>query len=510
MTLPCKLPLLLMLGADGIAVGLSTRILPHNFIELLEAEIAILRKKPFEVMPDFQQGGLMDVSEYERGEGKIRLRAVIEPKPKKDHILVIREVPYGVTTDSLISSIEDAARKKKLNIKSIHDFTAEQIEVEIHLPPDAKVEKTVQALYAFTQCEMSLSSRLVVIRGGKPVEMTVNEVLKENVRQLRGILERELKLERKRLLDEVHRKTLVQIFVENRIYKRIEECETADQVVQEVLDGVNEFRSLLRRDVTLQDVEMLLSIPIKRISRYDMKKNRKEIGDLLSQLDEVEKSLGQLTRYAVRYLQRLIKKYKNEYPRRTKIESFGQVEKRQLAARDLVICRDEDKGYIGHDVKGEELFTCTTLDRIVVVYNDGRYKVVNPPDKFYVGDEVIYCARMERDRIMTLIYTHEGITYMKRFTFGGAILNKDYTCAPAGSGILLFADDEPAQVYVKYRKEKRQRIHQQVFHTGKLPVKTVKAKGAQMTVKKIRLLSTSKPRGWNDADGMPHGAYIDF
>ena len=222
--LPSKLPLLLMLGADGIAVGLSTRILPHNFSELIEAQIAILQGKPFSIVPDFQQGGLMDVQEYGDGIGKVRHRGVIEKKD--EHTLVIREIPYGTTTESVIASVEDAARKKKLKIRSINDYTAEKIEVEIVLHQDCDVDKTIQALFAFTHCEVSLNSNIVVIQNNRPVVVTVTEVLHHNTKLTEDILHRELLLEKKRLEDELHRKTLVQLFVENRIYKRIEQCAT--------------------------------------------------------------------------------------------------------------------------------------------------------------------------------------------------------------------------------------------------------------------------------------------
>ena len=253
-TLPAKIPLLLMLGAEGIAVGLSTRILPHNFKELLEAQIAILKKKPFEVLPDFQQGGTMDASEYDKGNGKVRVRARVETKASKN-LLIIREIPFGTTTESLIGSIEDAVRKKKIKIRSIDDFTAEEIEIQIKYPGDADPEQLLQKLYAFTQCEVSISSRIVIIHKNRPREMDVDEILKHNTRQLKSILEKELNLELRRLEDELHFKTLVQIFIENRIYKKIEECKTYPEVQQAVLDGVNVFRERLSRDVTKQDVE---------------------------------------------------------------------------------------------------------------------------------------------------------------------------------------------------------------------------------------------------------------
>ena len=274
-TLPAKIPLLLMLGAEGIAVGISTRILPHNFAELLEAQIAILNKKPFSVLPDFPQGGLMDARAYDNGRGHVLVRARIEQKDERT--LVIRELPVGTTTDSLMASIEDAARKGKIKIKSINDFTAEQAEIEIQLPPEQDLDRATEALYAFTQCQVQISSRIVVIRDNKPVEMDVPAILRYNTSRLVRILRRELQRKSRRLTEEMHHKTLVRLFVENRIYKMIETCESTAAVQQAVLEGLLPFRDELQRDVTHEDVEGLLGIPIRRISLFDLEKNRKEI-----------------------------------------------------------------------------------------------------------------------------------------------------------------------------------------------------------------------------------------
>ncbi|MEN8254497.1 MAG: DNA topoisomerase IV subunit A, partial [Verrucomicrobiota bacterium] len=326
-TLPCKLPLMLMLGADGIAVGLSTSILPHNFIELLEAQIEILREKkrtPVELnlLPDFQTGGLMDVSEYNKGNGKIKLRGKIETR--KNNRLVITELPHGVTTETLTASIEDAVKKKKVPVRAIDDFTAEKVEIELTLSPGASQDKAIEALYAFTKCETSVSSRLICLRENRPVEMTVDEVLRENTRQLLEILNGELTLKKNKLLDEFHNKTLVQIFVENRIYKKIEQCKTYEAVIKAVYKGLEPFKKQLKRKIVDEDIEMLLGVRIKRISLFDIEKNRKDIDDILTELAQVEKDLKALKGYAIRYLKRLIKEYKAEYPRRTEAASFKE------------------------------------------------------------------------------------------------------------------------------------------------------------------------------------------
>jgi topoisomerase-4 subunit A len=505
--LPAKLPLLLMLGAEGIAVGLSTKILPHNFTELLKAQIAILEKKKFKILPDFQQGCLMDAREYDKGNGKIRLRAVIEKKDKQT--LIIREIPFGTTTDSLIASIEEAAKKQKLKVKSINDYTAEHIEIEVQLPSGQDLDKTIQALYAFTHCERSISARAIVINDNRPEETDVREILKNNTKQLVIILTRELRAERKRLENELHNKTLVQLFVEKRIYKTIEECKTYPKVQQAVLDGLEPYRDHLRRDVTKQDVEMLLGIKIKRISRYDMDKNRKDIDGILKDLDVVEKNLKQVTAYSIRYLKALLRKYGEDYPRRTKVEQFKEVEVRKLTAKELSFCYDREKGYIGYDVEGDPMFECSSLDKVLFLWDDGSYKVMQPPDKFFADKNLIYAAPYRRGKIMTMVYNDGEITYMKRFKFGGVIMNRDYLCTPEDSKVLLFTDAKPKEIYVKYKRAKRQRINQQVFHTDKLRVSSVKAKGSQMTVKTVRWISTEKPRNWNRGKDNPRGALID-
>ncbi|OGV45001.1 MAG: DNA topoisomerase IV [Lentisphaerae bacterium GWF2_57_35] len=507
-TLPAKLPILLMLGAEGIAVGISTRVLPHNFCELIEAQIAILNKKSFKLFPDFPQGGLMDVTEYDRGNGRIRVRAVINKKDPQT--LVIHEIPFGTTTESLIASIEDAARKKKIKIRAINDFTAGKVEIEVQLLPEEKADNTIAALYAFTQCEVPISSHVIVIHNNRPVEMNAEDILRHNTERLVQILKQELLLKQKQLLEELHRKTLVQIFVEHRIYKQIEECKTYPEVQQAVLQGVNKYRNLLRRDVTNDDVEMLLTVQIKRISLFDINKNRKDMDQIVVELEQIEKHLGGLIPYAIRYLKNLLKTYGEQYPRRTQMTTFEAIEVRELTARELTISYDREKGYLGYNVEGEALFQCSSYDKLILVWGNGRYKVIPPPEKLFVDTNVMYCAVSDRDKVMTVVYAEEQITYMKKFNFGGTILNKEYFCTAENAEVLLFSDQQPEDIFVRYAPRKGQQIHQQIFHTAKLAVRGAKTKGLQMTTKKIQTISTTKPRHWDDKSTAPRGAYMDF
>jgi len=507
--LPAKLPLLLMLGTEGIAVGLSTRILPHNFRELLEAQVAVLNKQPFSLLPDFQQGGIMDVTEYDKGNGRVRLRACI--RKKEADKLCITELPYGATTESLTASIEDAIRKKKVPVRSIDDFTAERVNIELTLTQDTKPDKAIQALYAFTACESAVSCQTFVIQRGRPVLLDVERILEENTRQLVAILKQELLLRKRNLLEEIHARTLVEIFVENRIYKAIEACRTYPAVQKAVRDGLEPFLDRLQREVTQKDIEMLLGIPIRRISRFDLDRSRQATAQLGKELEEVEKHLADLQAYAVAYLKGLLRTHGPSHPRRTEVTTFESIEIRKLTAQELEIRYDREKGYLGHAVKeGECVLRCSSYDKILLVWDTGVYKVIQPPERLFVDANVVYCAGMDRDRVVTMVYTEEGMPYLKRFRFGGAILNKEYRCTGGGDArILLFTDETPEEIYVKYKPAKRQRIHQQVFATADLPVKGVKARGSFLAPKAVDKVAVKKPRWWNPAESGPRGVLFD-
>ena len=509
-TLPCKLPLLLMLGAKGIAVGLSTEILTYNFIELLKEQVEILREKkrtPHKVtaLPDFQTGGLMDVSDYENGIGKIKVRAKIEERSGR---LIVTELPSGQTTESLTSSIEDAVRKKKVAVRAINDFTAEKVEIELILSQGAKIEQVEKALYAFTNCETSLSSRIVIIRDNRPIEMTVDEILHLNTKQLLTILEAELTLRRNKLLDAFHTKTLVQIFVENRIYKKIEQCKTANTVREAIDKGLGPFKNKLKRPIVPEDIDMLLGIPIKRISLFDINKNKSDLDKILEELCEVEKHLKGLNGYAIRYLKNLIKKYKDRYPRRTKIATFKEIEVRALTASELEMKHDIEGQFIGFNVRGDSLLHCSSLDKLVFIWGDGRYQMVPPPDKKFVDVNLKYCSIFDRDREMTCVYTYQKATYIKRFKFGGTIMNRDYQLAPEKSKILLLQEGCPEELYLRYRPSKNQRIHQQFFKTKGLLVKGAKAKGNRLTTKSVQYIDVKPGRWWRTDEETPPGVLL--
>jgi topoisomerase-4 subunit A len=496
--LPCKLPLTLMLGTEGIAVGLSARILPHNFSELLEAQIAILKKQPFKCLPDFQTGGLMDARDYQDGKGSVKVRARL--KTKDESTVLVTEIPPGTTTDSLMASIEDAARKGKLKVKSINDFTSENVEIEIKCPSGVDAEKMVDALYAFTDCEVSIISRIVIIKDNRPVELTVSEVLRENTDQLVAILKRELELSEKQLLDELHYRTLERIFIEERIYKNIEKCKTNEAVIAAVYDGFKPFKKELVREIVDADVEKLLQVRIRRISLFDINKHREEMEKTRADLDETRKNLKGLIKYVIGHLEALLEKYGKQYPRlTTKSARHEEVDVKAVAFKAFKVSYDRESGYIGYKVSGEEFkLECTKFDKILLVFKDGNYKVSELPEKLFVGPELVYCGFPERDKIFTCAYTDRNASYLKRFTFGGTIMNKVYACIPEKSRILYFEPETPKTLYIRYKPAPHQKISQQTCDPNEIEVKGPKTRGRQISIKDISSVTAEPTRGWDE------------
>lgn len=500
--LPSKLPLALMLGTEGIAVGLAARILPHNFPELLQAQIAILKNESFKCLPDFPTGGLMDAREYKDGTGSVTVRARI--KVLDESTVVITEIPPTTTTESLIASIEDAARKGKLKVRSINDFTSEKVEIQIKCPSGVDAEKMVDALYAFTDCEVTLSSRIIVIRDNRPVELTVSELLRQSTAQLVDLLKRELQLREKKLMDELHQRTLERIFIEERIYKKIESCKTNEAIFAAVRDGFKPYRKELLRDITDDDIERLLGIRIRRISQFDIARHRDEIERARSDLASTRRNLKNLTAYAINHLETLLQKYGPMYPRLTKVSRHDEIDVREVAFKAFKVSYDRESGYVGFKVNGDEFRTeCTRFDKILLVFRDGRYKVIELPEKLFVGPDLVYCGLPERDRVFTMAYADRNATYLKRFTFGGYILEKEYLCVPQGEKcrILFFAPDTPETLFIRYKPAPYQKINQQTCSPGELDVKGPRTRGRQISIKEVSSITTEPTRGW-DAEAL--------
>jgi len=485
---PAKMPVLLVLGAEGIAVGMSTRIMPHNFVEVCEATRHALRGEPFELFPDFPGGGFVDVSGYEDGMGKVLVRALLDTKDPKR--IVIRELPFGSTTDSIIASIENAAKKNKVKIAGISDFTAEEVEIEIKLPRGVYTEELVDALYAFTECENSISANLLVIKDDKPVSMTVTEVIQYHAKRLVSILKDELELERGQLLDKLHARTLERIFVEERIYKDIEEQKTAQGVVAAVLNGFEPFAKEIRRKVTEDDVERLLRIPIRRISRYDIEKAQKEIAEINARLKQIKTHLSSLVDYACDYLGDIIDTYGSGHERRTRIGDFEKVDVREAAVRSLALRYDKNTGYLGYGVNsGKELFKVSTYDRILVIRKTGVYSVVNAPEKLFVDKGMLSCGLADKevlgDHVFNIVYKDKksGYPYLKRTRVEQYILDRSYEIVPEGASVLALTTRENVTAVVKYKKKPMIRILEEEFNVNDYLIKGVKASGVRLAAR---------------------------
>jgi topoisomerase-4 subunit A len=484
--LPAKVPVLLAQGAEGIAVGMATKIMPHNFVELLQAQIAYLNKESFSLNPDFPSGGMLDISEYNDGNGKVRIRARLDTSDDKR--IVVREIPYGTTTESLIASVENAARKNKIKIAGISDFTSEEVEIEIRLARGVHTQDTVDALYAFTDCEVSTTVNLVVIKEGKPVTMSVSDVLRHNTERLVDLLKRELKIEDGHLRDKLHAKTLEQIFIENRVYKKIEDKKTQEGVTKAVIDGLLPFKDAIKREVTDGDVETLLKIPIRRISAYDINKAQHEMDEIKIRLKEIRHSLDTIVDYSIGFLQDVIIKYGKLYPRRTEALSFEKVDVREVAQRNLKLRYDRDNGYLGYEVNGVALFDVSLYDRVLVIRKNGVYSVTNVPDKLFVDKGMLFCGFVDKETVYSLVYKHpENLNpYVKRCTIEQFIMQKAYLLVPEGATVQMFTTDKEGTIEVEYKPKAYLRVLEEAFALSDYLVKGVKAQGVRLSNKEAK------------------------
>jgi topoisomerase-4 subunit A len=332
---------------------------------------------------------------------------------------------------------------------------------------------------------VTIHSNIVVIRGERPVQMDVEEVIRFNTDQLLSLLKQELELRRTELQDDLHWKSLIQLFIENRLYKRIEECETYEAVQQAVLKGLQPFRPQLTRDLTMEDVEMLLSLQIKRISKFDLKKNEDEKLKINQELKEVERRLKRLTNYAIEYLQRLIEKYSKQYKRKTQFTTAEEIDVRELTANELAIAYDSERGFLGYQVKAEPAFRCSPLDRLLLVWETGRYQMIAPPDKLFVDQNLTYFGIFDREKIFTIVYSTPKGTFIKRFAFGGAIMNRDYNCAQDNAKLKLFTDRAVSEIRLKYRHTKGARTAEQIFPAQDFSIRGPKTRGNQVTKRTV-------------------------
>jgi topoisomerase-4 subunit A len=492
---PAKIPVVLVMGAEGIAVGMSTKILPHNIIEVMEAIKSCLSGKKFQLFPDFPTGGLVDVSDYRDGNGKVLVRATLDTgDPKR---IVIRELPFGSTVESISNSIENAAKAGRIKIQSISDFTAENVEIEIKLARGVYSEETVDALFAFTECEQSISVNLLVIKDNYPVVMTVTEIIRHHAKQLVKILTKELEIEKADLQDRLHQRTLERIFIEERIYKGIEKMKTAEGVEKAVIDGFKPFmKEIGSRGVSHDDVEHLLKIPIRRISLYDINKARQEMQEIQARIKEINGHLKNIVAYALSCLDGLIAKIKNNADagrgaRKTKVGAFEKVDIKEVM-KDVELKYERKTGYLGTAVAGEVVAEVSPFDRIITVRDNGTWFVADIKEKAFVGANAWYIAVADKEElantIFTIIYTDakNGLPYIKRCVIEGWIMNKDYSLVPEGATVLHIDTRAKFNFTAKYKPKPRLKVLEEKFKAQNFAVKGLKANGVRLSNKEIQ------------------------
>lgn len=493
--LPVKIPLLLMQGAEGIAVGMATKILSHNFTELIEAEIALLQNQPFTILPDFLSGGVMDSTDYDKGRGKVRLRAKIDLVDEKT--LVIKEICHGTTTESLINSIDDAAKRGKIKIDAINDYTAEKIEIEIKLPRGHYAHELLDQLYAFTECEITINSQIVVIKEEMPCETTVDDLISHHAELLQGYLQKELEIEQGHLLEKIFQKTLEQIFIENRLYKMIEEVSKYEKIHETIHTSLLPFSKLLARLPTEADQEKLLAIPIRRISRFDIAKNEQELREIQGRLLEIEKELKNIKKFTIKYLQGLLKKYGPLFPRKTKIETLDLIDKRSIATRNIKVGYDEEKGFIGTKVADHYQLECTNMDKLLIMFNNGTFKVINIPEKLYLHAhdiKPVYIGVADKKSIINVCYIDKStlFPYIKRFIVKQFILDKEYNFLEKDHQLEYVSDKEKIELNLTFKKKAKQKNGALRVALDSIAVKSVQAKGIRMANKELKEVEVEK------------------
>ncbi len=491
-TLPMKFPLLLAQGTDGIAVGLSTKILPHNFCEIIDCAIKHLKGKPFELYPDFLHGGMVDVSNYNDGArgGKVRVRAKIEEIDKKT--LAIKSVPYGITTSTLVDSILKANETGKIKIKSVTDNTAKDVELTVILAPGTETGQTIDALYAFTDCEISISPNACVIMGDKPHFMGASDLLRHSVAHTKALLLRELEIKLGELNDDWHYSSLEKIFIENRIYRDIEEETTWEGVLSAIDRGLEPFKPLLRRVVTTEDIVKLTEIRIKRISKFDSFKADEHIRGVEKNIAEVKSNIEHLNDFAISYYENLLKKYGKGRERQTEIRPFETIEATSVAIANTKLYVNKKEGFIGTGLKKDELaFECSDLDNIIVIKRDGKMLVTKVAEKTFVGKDIIHLAVFQKNDERTtynMLYVDgkTGITYSKRFNVTAITRDKEYdlTKGNKDSRVLHLSvnpNGEAEVITITLSPGCKARVKVFDFHFEEIDIKNRSAQGNQAT-----------------------------
>jgi len=518
-TLPVKFPLVLAQGVEGIAVGLATKIMPHNFIELCEASIDVLKGKRPNILPDFPTGGLADFTNYNEGRrgGKIRCRAKMESADGKR--VLIKEIPFSTTTESIIDSILKANENGKIKIKKVIDNTAKDVEIEVQLTPGVSTDMTIDALYAFTDCEVSISPNACVISEDRPLFLGVNEMLKISTDHTLSLIQQELKNELKHLENKWHFSSLEKIFIENKIYRHIEDCESWEEILTMIDEKITPFKTLLKREVTMDDIAKLPEIRIKRISKYDSFKADEYMKGLEEQIDEINNHLHNLVEFVIEYFKNLIKKYGKGKERKTEIRLFDKIETNAVAVANEKLYVNYAEGFVGYGLKKDEyLCDCSDIDDVIVFKKNGSYLVSKVQEKQFVGKDILYVdvyRKNDERKVYNVAYYDgkSGASYVKRFNVLGVIRDKEYDVSMGtnASKILYFSannnsEAEKIAIYLSNMASAKNKYFEYDFTVLEIKGKT--SKGNTLTkhpIRKIELKekgkSTFKGREiWYDSD----------
>ena len=498
--LPVKFPLLLTSGAEGIAVGLSTKIMPHNFNELIKSSIAILEDKSFKIYPDFPSGGLADFSNYKNGKkgGKIRVRSEINIVDKKT--LSITSVPYGTNTQSLIESILKANNLGKIKIKKVEDNTAENVNIAIHLAQGISPDVTIEALYGFTNCEISISPNCCVIGDNKPEFLGVNDLLRLSTDRTVNILKNELTWEKKNQEEKWHYANLERLFIEHKIYRKIEECNTWEAVLKTIELGLKPFQKDLKKEITKDDIVRLTEIKIKKISKYDSDNNSKHIANIELELEEINNHLNNLNDYTIRYFKSLLNKYGDMHQRKTKISTFDAISVRRVVVANKKLYVNRKEGFIGYGIKNEEYVKdCSDIDNVIVFKEDGKFIITQIDSKKYVGKNIIHIDvwRKNNPHMVYNIAYKDGeskFTYVKRFSVLTAVTNKEYDLTQGAdkSKILYFtanpnSESEIVNVFLHHSSSARKKEF--IYNFDSISIKSRTSKGNILSKYAIRSIS---------------------
>lgn len=497
-TLPAKFPLVLLDGAEGIAVGLSTKILPHNFNDLCRAAINHLQGKRFRIYPDFPTGGIADFSQYNDGErgGKVKVRARIETRSK--YLLAIIELPHGQTTESLIESILAANAKGRIKIKHVDDNTSEKVEILVHLPQGADADQLIRQLYVFTDCEVSISSAACVIDGDKPVFLGVSEILRRSVDKSVQLLRQELEIRLGELEQQWHWDSLERIFIEERVYRRIEKSKTWESVLEEIREGLKPFVRNLKREVTEDDIARLTEIRIKRISAYNRFQADEAIKRIEAEIKETRHHLKHLTPYAIAWFEKLQEKYGKAHRRRTTYDEIEQISAAEVVSANQRLYVNREEGFIGLNWRQHEFVAeCTILDDVICFMADGTMKVARVADKIFMGREILHVAILPKEGdpgFYTMLYQDKksGKAFAKRFQVGGVTREKLYSLVPSEGSRVVFLDvakveeSMPKQVHVTLSGRCSARVKEFDFDLSPLSVGQRGAKGLTVTHWPIR------------------------